>query len=199
MKKLLATIALGGLVFPTLVFAVFDDVSVTADANLSVNSITLNIAGSAATLETLTVDSTNFTAVLQSGSAIKVSPTTNKQMSYDVTYSGTGAPIVDYVCTSATSTLSVSASSRTTLVVTPLSTACSGPAESSSSISAGSGGGGGGGTTVTTPAPVVSVQSNAEAIAAIKTQLIVLIQELIAMLIQQLQQQIAEMQASGSY
>ena len=206
MKKLLIPALVLGSLLPAIAFAAYNDVSLTTNARISANSITLNVSGNDAAVESLTVGSGSFTAVLQSGSNLKVSPSGKTQMSYDVTYTGNNAPQVDYVCTTATSTLTVTASSQTTLVVTPLSTACTGPGESTSSSSGSSGssgGGGGGGTTVTTtttPAPTTAIAgtANAEAITAIKTQLVALIQELIAMLIAELQAQI-NAQAGASY
>ncbi|OHA91517.1 MAG: hypothetical protein A2758_00140 [Candidatus Zambryskibacteria bacterium RIFCSPHIGHO2_01_FULL_49_18] len=189
MKKLLIPALVLGSFLPAMAFAAYNDVSLTTNARISSNSITLDVSGTDAAVESLAVGSGTFTAVLQSGSNLKVSPSSNTQMVYDVTYTGSNAPQVDYVCTAATSTLTVTASSQTTLVVTPLSTACSGPGESTSgstgsSGSSSGGGGGGGGTTVAVapnPVPVAAqatystkeaqIQSIMQAIAALQAQM----------------------------
>ena len=183
MKKLLIPALVLGSLMPILAYAAYDSVTLTTDADISVNSIQLDILGGSTVVEDIAVGATSFTATLQSGSSLKISPVSNKQMSYDVTYTGSVAPQVDYVCTSATSTLLVTASSQVTLTVTPLTTACSGPGESTSGggSSAPSSGGGGGGTTVVVANPVAiaattaskeaQINSIMQAIAALQAQM----------------------------
>ena len=140
---------LAALLVASPAFAAFDDVTLTTDTVLSVNGITLNIYGDSATLETITVNSTNFTATLQPSSALTIqAPSENIiDVSSNVT---TG---LSSVCTAATSTVTVSATQTMNITVTPSSSICPRTTSTGSSGSGGggppvglvSGGGGGGG------------------------------------------------------
>lgn len=195
MKRLLLSSSIATLLLPGVAFAAYNDVSLATDVDLSVNSISLDVTGTSATVESIEVGSTNFTAVLQSGSYLKVSAPNLNQLTYDL-LSINPVANSNYICTGSAATLEVSAFSTTTVIVTPSSTLCADAAEAASGSSKGDARGGGGGTVVvpvTTVVPVAQV-ANAEAIAAIKVQLIPLIQKLIILL----GQQILTMQASGN-
>jgi hypothetical protein len=206
MKKLLILIPLLAFFLPGIAGAAYNDVSLATTTDLSVNSISLDVSGSDATIESIIVGSTNFTAVLQGNSSFKVSASSLNQLGYDVLDTANQPSSVDYICTGSAATLEVSAIASTTVIVTPSSSLCADAAETASGSSKtdarSGGGGGGGGIVLATPITVpvtVTATANEDAIAAIKTQLTALIQQLISLLIVELQQQITEMQASGSY
>ena len=187
MKKLLVSGAITSFLLPGLVFAAYSSVTLTTNVDLSVNSITLDVLGDDAVIESIQVESGNFSATLQAGSSLKVSPATNNKLVYDILYAGTAAPSIDYVCTSATSTLQISASSAsasTTITVTPQTALCAAATATASSGTSRSDerGGGGGGTTVAVVANPVAVaattatkedriQSIMQAIAALQAQM----------------------------
>lgn len=200
MKKLLLSGSIiGALFLPGFVFAAFDDVYLNTDTVLSVNGISVNVSGSAATIESIEVGNTTFTVTLASGSSFYVSAPGLNVLSPD-----TSVGLTASYCDGSLSALAYTATGALTVIVTPSTTLCAsagggGSSSSSSSSSVA--------TTVATTetqtatvaqAPVTQL-STPEAITAIKTQLISLIQQLIAELIKQLQAQISAMQASGSY
>ena len=55
------------LLVPSLAFAAYNDVTLTTDTVLSVTGITLNVSGSSATIESITVNATDFSVSLPSG------------------------------------------------------------------------------------------------------------------------------------
>ena len=184
------------MLLPALAFAAYNDVSLDNTVVLTVNSITLNVSGSAAAIESIVVNPTNFVVTIKNGSSFQVTAPGRESLSASTGYGQSVS-----TCNGTESVLGYNLSGTTdtvTVTVVPSTTLCADAAEvGSSSKSDGSGGGGGGGTT---PKPVVAqvmaVQgANAEAIAAIKAQLISLIQQLIVLLNQEIQ----NMQASGSY
>src|SRR3989344_99652 len=194
MKKLLVSGAIASLLLPALAFAAYNDVSLDNTVVLTVNSITLNVSGSAAAIESIVVNPTNFVVTIKNGSSFQVTAPGRESLSASTGYGQSVS-----TCNGTESVLGYNLSGTTdtvTVTVVPSTTLCADAAEvGSSSKSDGSGGGG-----VTTPKPVVAqvmaVQgANAEAIAAIKAQLISLIQQLIVLLNQEIQ----NMQASGSY
>lgn len=195
MKKLLLSGSIVSLLLPSLAFAAYNDVSLTTDVVLSVNSITLNVSGSASTIESIVVNPTTFVVTIKNGSAFQVTAPGRESMSAD-----TGQGQSTNTCTGSASVLGYNLTGTTdtvTVTVTPSSTLCADPVETgSSSKSDGSGGGGGGGASPTVAQAIVVAQgTNAEIIATIKAQLIPLIQQLILLL----GQEILTMQASGGY
>ncbi|KKT96105.1 MAG: hypothetical protein UW97_C0018G0009 [Parcubacteria group bacterium GW2011_GWA2_45_15] len=198
MKKLLLSGVVASLLLPSLAFAAYNDVSLTTDVVLSVNGITVNVSGSSATIESIVVGSTNFIVTVESGSSFQVTaPDRN------VLEKNSQVGIAVDICNGTKSTLgytTVTGSDELAITITPSATLCTGPTADTSGgtgSSGGGGGGGGGGASVTLVVPTVNVTqlTNAEAVAAIKVQLISLIQQLIVLLNQQLQ----AMQASGAY
>jgi hypothetical protein len=127
MTKILLTLIL--LLAPSLASAAYDSVSLTTDVDLSVNSITLDISGASAAVESIDIRSDSFTAVLQAGSTLRVSSADLKKLVYDVLYSGS-APQVSNVCTGSESSLTVTSNATTTLIVTPTSSVCTAPSTS---------------------------------------------------------------------
>lgn len=136
MKKILAAITACGLFVPALALAAFDDVTLTTDTVLSVNGITLNVSGSSATIESITVNATDFSVTLQSGSTFQVTAPGLERFTAS-TLTGVSSDI----CNSSQSLLKYAPSTSVTVTITPSTTLCS----STSSGGGGSTGGGGGG------------------------------------------------------
>jgi len=182
MKKLLTSVSIGALLLPGLTFAAYDDVTLSTAVDFSINSITLDVSGSTAAVESIKADSTNFTAVLKASSNLKVSAPSLNQLTYSVLNSDNQSSSVDYICTGSAATLEVTAVASTTLIVTPLSTLCADAAEAASSAGSKSDAAGGGGTTVavvanpvavaaTTASKESQIQSIMQAIAALQAQI----------------------------
>jgi len=155
MKKLLTrTGVVIALFLPTLAFAAYNDVTLTTDVVLSVNSVSINVSGSSATMETIEVGATSFTATLQAASAMTISAP-NLSVTTEPAIGGITA-----VCSSGVKTITIPAvSGANTVTVTPSSTACTNDTSSTSSGGGGpvglvgSGGGGGGSASLVIPAP----------------------------------------------
>src|SRR3989344_6125724 len=82
MKKLLTrTGILIALLLPSVAFGAYNDVTLTTDTVISVNGVTMNVSGSSATMETLTVGSTNFSVNVLSGSTLTGTAASQKVMS----------------------------------------------------------------------------------------------------------------------
>ncbi|MFA5877745.1 MAG: peptidoglycan-binding protein [Candidatus Paceibacterota bacterium] len=142
MKKILGAVVLGAMFSPVFAFAAYNDVTLTTSTVLSIGGITINISGSSAVIESITVTATSFSVVMPPGSTISlVAPNRNIMsavMSVPATFTET--------CTDSTSSLTVTAIQSTTIPITPSSTLCTTP-------SSGGGGGGGG---IIYQSPVVS-------------------------------------------
>src|SRR3989344_257497 len=157
MRTLLKTAAVLGLFAPALAFAAYNDVTLTTDVVLSVNSVSINVSGSSATMETIAVGATSFTATLQAASAMTISAP-NLSVTTEPAIGGITA-----VCSSGVKTITIPAvSGSNTVTVVPSSTACTNDTSSTSSggggpvglVGSGGGGGGGGGSApVVIPAP----------------------------------------------
>src|SRR3990167_2997665 len=153
MKKLLTrTGILIALLLPSVAFGAYNDVTLTTDTVISVNGVTMNVSGSSATMETLTVNSTNFSVNVLSGSTLTVTAASQKVMSIST------EPVVTVTttCDSSTSSFTFTASISATVTVTPSSSTC--PLTTSSTSSGGGGpvgligsSGGGGGGSATPP------------------------------------------------
>ena len=131
MKKILVATAVLGLFAPVLVLAAFDDVTLTTDTVLTVDGITLNVSGSSATIESITVDSGNFSVTLLSGSVFQVTAPGLEQLS-----ASTLTGVTSDICNTNQSLLKYQPSSTVTVTITPSTTLCS-------STGGGSSGGGG--------------------------------------------------------
>ena len=192
MKKLLVSGSILSLLLPSLAFAAFNDVSLTTDVVLSVNSITLNISGSTATIESIEVGATSFTVTLQSGSAFQVTAGGLNQLSANnTTWQSVNT------CDSSASVLGYDVESEVIVTITPSATLCAdATAAAASSHSDGRSGGGGGPSPIASPvAQVVTTQGFANLTPAEKQAMIVQIRTALVSLIQQLivllQQEIA--------
>jgi len=157
MRTLLKTAAVLGLFAPALAFAAYNDVTLTTDVVLSVNSVSINVSGSSATMETIEVGATSFTATLQAASAMTISAP-NLSVTTEPAIGGITA-----VCSSGVKTITIpSVTGANTVTVTPSSTACTNDTSSTSSGGGGpvglvgSGGGGGGGSPASPVIPAPS-------------------------------------------
>lgn len=153
-KKLLILFGIV-LIVPFVARAAYNDVTLTTDAIISVGGYDLNVSGTTAVVESITVNASDFSFVLLSGSSISVTSSDKKLLSTDadpkyVTSSTCGD-------SSYTLTHSSNVTGSVTITVTPSSSnACASNTTTSSGSSgsnSGRSGGGGGGTTLpTTPA-----------------------------------------------
>ena len=154
------TILIIGLLFvPVVAFSAFDDVSMTTDTVIMVGDVTVNVSGSTATIQSISVDSSTITVVLLSGSWIKLQAPNRNKFIVDGSFS-------DYasipICVSSGNTVVYSSSGDTVTIpitVEETDSACIIPAVSSGR-SGSSGSGGGSITTATIPVvPVVAPTS----------------------------------------
>src|SRR3989344_5636253 len=161
MKKLLTRTGIViALSLPALAFAAYNDVTLTADAVvISVNSVSVNVTGTSATVETIAVGATTFTATLQSASTMTISAP-NRSVTTEPAIGGITA-----VCSGGVKTITIPAvSGANTVTVTPSSTACTNDTSSTSSggggpvglVGSGGGGGGGGGGSAASVIPAPS-------------------------------------------
>lgn len=133
------------LLAPAMAFAAFDDVTLTTDAVLSVNGITLNVSGSSATIESITVNATNFSVTMSQGSSFQVTAPGLEKITYDTSTGQT-----NFVCDASSSLVKFEPSSAVTVTFTPVTTLCS----SNSSN-------GTGGSTSSSPSPTVTTAAPA--------------------------------------
>jgi murein L,D-transpeptidase YcbB/YkuD len=119
MKRFLITTSL--LLSPALALAAFNDVTLTADTNIQIGSYVLNVSGSSAAIESITINSGNFTVTLAPSSSIKVSSAALNQLSSDV-----ASDVMSSVCngTESSLTLSHSGVGTVTNTITPSATLC---------------------------------------------------------------------------
>ncbi len=117
---------------PSFALAAADDVTLTTDTVLSVGGITLNVSGSSATIESITVNASDFSFTLQSGSTIQITAPNNNRLVADTSTDNSSS-----VCNASQSVLGYTGTASRTVTVTPSSTLCSSTAGSGGS-SAGS-------------------------------------------------------------
>src|SRR3989344_5779474 len=151
-RMLVSAGILVALLAPSLVFAAFDDVTLTTDTVLSVNGITLNVSGSSATIESITVNAGNFSVTLQSGSTFQVTTPGLERITAD-----TLVGVSSDICNATQSLLKYAPSANVTVTITPSVVLCS----STSSGGGSSTGGGGVSTTPITPATPASTTAPA--------------------------------------
>ncbi|HEY4503916.1 MAG TPA: peptidoglycan-binding protein [Candidatus Paceibacterota bacterium] len=130
--------------------AAYNDVTLTTDAIISVGGNSLTVSGSSANVQTLEVDSGDFSITIATGSSMTVTNTNRK------TYTVEGVTSAYYTtsCSDTVSTLTITVPSATEAVptarVTPTSTTCN-TGTVGSTVSGSTGGGGG-----APPAPVTT-------------------------------------------
>ena len=108
------------LLTPALAFAAYNDVSLTTDTVLSVNGITLNVSGSTAAVESITVNATDFSVTLQSGSSFQVTAPGLERLSAS-TLTGVSSDI----CSASQSLIKYAPNTAVTVTITPSTTLCS--------------------------------------------------------------------------
>lgn len=135
MKKLLASLALFGMVLPGIASAAFNDVSLTTDAVISIGGHTLTVSGNAGTIETLTVNDSNFTVGLQSGSTFTVTSAEGLQFLVDQTNGFARTT----TCSGGTSSMTLTGSVAASVTISLQSVACSSGSTVNSSGSGSSG------------------------------------------------------------
>jgi len=128
MKTLLLLAALLLLVVPLVGYGAADDVTLTTDTQISVAGITLNITGSNATVASITVNASDFSFALESGSSITVSSPDRRVLSTDAA----SQYVAENVCTTSESKLkhSSSATGSVTITITPQTSTCTSAATS---------------------------------------------------------------------
>jgi hypothetical protein len=161
------------LLAPSLAFAAYNDVTLTTDVVVSVGGVTLNVSGSSAVIQSITVNATDISVDLTPGSSFQVTALGLEQIS-----ASTNTGVTSYICNANQSLIKFAPTASETVTITPSpTTLCSSSASSGGSSSIGGstptvtntdngGGGGGGGSaaatapavteTVTTPTPAVS-------------------------------------------
>lgn len=174
MKNLLIILA-SVLLLPSIAFAAFDDVTLTTDVVITIDGINLDISGSSAEVESITVNAANFTFVLLNGGSLQVTSSDRRRL---ITDADSGKYVELITCDSSdsilkhSSTLVRSGSASVTVTITVASDTCSSSSSSSSSsgggggiVSGGFGGGGGGGgstaSTATTQTPTTPATETA--------------------------------------
>lgn len=149
-------------------FAAYNDVVLTTDVTISLGDTTLSIAGASnALLNTLRVDATTVSFVMETNSTVKVSSSDLRQLVSD-----SPSDFLTQVCTSGESSITLDSSTATsstafTVHVTPQSTTC--PATTSSSSSSGSNSNGGGGIFVPSGGPSAGGDSTSIAVSTPST------------------------------
>ncbi len=137
------------LVLPVSAFSAYDDVSLTTDTRIGLTGETLNVSGSTAIIQSLTVNADSFVVTLVPGgnSSIKVSSPSLYRITHSVTPQS--AYVDAEVCNGSESSVTLAPLSGQTIQVTvqvdTSSSLCSGGGGSSGGSSGGGGGGGGGG------------------------------------------------------
>src|SRR3989344_1375822 len=129
---------------PSFAFAASDDVTLTTDTVLNMSGLLVNVSGSSATVESLTVNPTTFSFILQSGSTIQVTAPDHNMLSSD-----TAVDKTTDTCVSGASVMMYTGTAERTVTITPSASLCGG---SSGSTSSGGGGGSASPTTTTTVA-----------------------------------------------
>ena len=120
-------IAVALLLAPSLALAAYNDVTMTTSTVLSVNGITLNVSGSSAAIESITVNATNFSVTLLSGSTFQVTAPNLNRLSADTNTGNT-----TFTCSASESIIKYAPSSTVTVTITPSTTLCSADTSNSS-------------------------------------------------------------------
>lgn len=108
------------LLAPALAFAAYNDVTLTTSAVLSVNGIELDVSGTSAEIESITVNATNFSVTLLSGSSFQVTAPGLERLNAD-----TATGQTTYTCSNSQSLMKYAPSATMTVTITPSATLCS--------------------------------------------------------------------------
>ena len=128
------------LLAPSFAFAGATDVTLTTDTVLNMSGLVVNVSWSSATVESLTVNPTTFSFILQSGSTIQVTAPDHNMLSSD-----TAVDKTTDTCVSGASVMKYTGTAERTVTITPSASLCGGSSGSTSS-----GGGSASQTTTTT-------------------------------------------------
>lgn len=173
MKKYLAALTGITLLLPSLASAAYNDVSLTTDAVFTVSGIEIDVSGSNATLETISVtDSGTLSIGMQHDSGVTIKAPNQNQM----TITQPNGVTVTQTCSSSLSRADIAASASVTVTVTPSSSLC---ADSSGGggpvVSSGGGGGTGGSSTpvygATTTVPASTPAHSADTVTQLQQQM----------------------------
>ena len=163
MRTLLKTAAVLGLFAPALAFAAYNDVSLNSGTVLSVGGVTINISGSTAVIESITVNDSDFSFSAQQNSEILLSTPDRKVLA---TSNATFVTVDS--CDANGGLLKFTVTEAATITITPSSSTCGSKATSAQGSSSGgngapvsSGGGGGGGSSALTVIPASTPASPA--------------------------------------
>ncbi len=144
MKKYMAALTGIALLLPSLASAAYNDVSLTTDTIFTVGGIEIDVSGSSATLETISVTDSNTLSIgMQNNSGITIKAPNRNQM----TITQPNGVTLTQTCNSSLSKAEIAASTAATVTVTPSSSLCtdSSGGGGGGPVSSGGGGGGGGG------------------------------------------------------
>ena len=154
MKKLVFSSSIIALLVPVFALGAYNDVTLTTDTVLSVNGITLNVSGTSATIESITVNATDFSVTLQSGSTFQVTAPGLERFS-----ASTPTGIASDICNNSQSLLKYTPGAAVTVTITPSSTLCS--------TNTSTGGSGGGSSATTSAVPATPATSATPAVPAV--------------------------------
>ena len=118
---------------PALALAAYNDVTLTTDTVISVNGITVNVHASSSVIESMTVDTADFSVTLASGSTFEVNAPNFNRLAYS-----TNTGLTSDICNSGLSLLRYAPTSSVTVTITPSTTLCAASGGSSSSSSSSS-------------------------------------------------------------
>ena len=121
--------------------AIYNDVSLTSDAVITIGNLSLNVSGSSSVIESINVGSSSFDVSLQAGSSISVTSGDKSTFTYTAT-SGGSSYSVNTSCNSSQSSFSLTGNDAVTVTITPTGTTCA-VISGGSGSSSGSGDGGG--------------------------------------------------------
>lgn len=151
---------------PALAFAAYNDVTLTTGQTIvTVGGVSLTVTGSDAVIESITVNESNFSFTLLSGSSLQVASTNRKVLSTDAA----SQYIVSNSCSSEQSVLkhSSTASESVTITITPSSATCTSSA--TSNIASGGSGGSSPSTTTTSSTSATTTSATATTTPATQT------------------------------
>ena len=147
----------------------YNDVSLAIDTIINVNSQDLLVTGSAAVIESILVDTSNFQVTLPAGATLKVKSASGKA----IPISGIDGNAYSTECASGVNTLTiVMLPNHATEVATISASADACTASTATVVSSAGGGGGGGGSTAYRPTTSVSPSANATVPAAAPSQVV---------------------------
>jgi len=144
--KIYLTILISFLLLPVFAFAERGDLLMGGSAVISTTAGNFILSGDASTLDSITVNSGNFSVIMSYGTELLITSADRKD--FTISPSGYAAAVKEFICGTSVSTLRLGNplwSSAITYTVTPSSGACSVSGGGSSPSSTGGGGGGGGG------------------------------------------------------